>query len=339
MLIRAWAISLLVLLRGCRAVHLAAARRGANASDLSPGELGQNGTGPMGKMPIGLRGGLAFIKMPKCGGSTFGGVVRRIGNRHGMAHTKDGDWRRRGKPNRPAIWAIHGQRDMVESFLHENMPNAYMMTVIRNPIDRVMSEYYHYDASRIKKGVTSDLGKFRRVRRCKGHEMVSWASVSSTRRAPETVVASYNFVGVLERFDESLLLLGRELGLSLVDLVYLRSKVSGRPGTGHADLGHPTAYHPPLSEESPRVKRAARHLEHGPDMMFFILANQMLDKKREAYGATFAADLDRFRAMLADAEASCRDYFFDSCLWNDNGCAQDCIDRLAQKQTWVNSPL
>lgn len=350
MITRSWVISLCVVLQQCHAVHVFTHKNvhvftheNANKSLAinSSKELDNNFTvRPHRKkmnsghvIPQKLQGGLVFIKMPKTGGSTFAGVVRRIGFRYGMAHARDGDWRRKGKPDRGAIWAIHGTRQSLNEFILENMPNAFVVSLIRNPISRLLSEYYHYNASRLKKGQAEDLGKIRRLKRCKGSDMVHWAAPD--RETPEAVIASYNFIAVTERFDESLLLLGEELGLSLVDLLYLKSKVSGKLGTGQTDLGHQTVYHPPLSDESPMVRRAAEHLEETPDMMTFKLANDELDRARTRYGPEFQDDLNLFQEMLAKAERVCRDKFFESCLWNDNGCGQDCIDDLAKKESWI----
>mmetsp|Transcript_96042 Transcript_96042/g.271557 ORF Transcript_96042/g.271557 Transcript_96042/m.271557 type:complete len:270 (-) Transcript_96042:20-829(-) len=258
----------------------------------------------------------------KVGGSTFAGVARRIATRHGLQHAMDGPkWLTKAielkEPcNIPAVWGNHGLRMEMEDALQTRMPNAFMVSLIRDPVARAMSVFYQDHVGR--KGVEpSDENKLKHLR----HASPSWLSDYLARGREDTseaILASYDFVGVTERFDESLLLLGRMLNVSMFDMLYLPAKVAGA-GT--------RVPHPPITSESTEVQNAADHLRHGPDFTLLTLAHAALDEHRNAYGPGFKEDLSRFQNMLARVHEVCVGQE-EPCLWSDNGCGQQCIDDL-----------
>lgn len=48
----------------------------------------------------------------------------------------------------------------------------------------------------------------------------------------------------------------------------------------------------------------------------------------------FSRRLATLQEMLAEAEVKCRPHFEESCFWNDNGCAQECMDQVAESNGW-----
>eukprot|EP00969_Alexandrium_andersonii_P231366 10218227-Alexandrium_andersonii.AAC.1 len=50
---------------------------------------------------------------------------------------------------------------------------------------------------------------------------------------------SFDFVALTERFDESLLLLAKKLGIGQVDVMYVRSKTSGEEDKQGREVGLP----------------------------------------------------------------------------------------------------
>jgi hypothetical protein len=152
------------------------------------------------------------------------------------------------------------------------------------------------------------------------------------------ILSSYHLITVTERFDESLLVLCKSLNVSMVDAPYLKSKESGKAGTGEADFGTTMVSHVPLTQEPNEVQKAAARLHDGPgntpDNLLLKFANSALDRHVANYGNTFTLDLQQFRRMLVTVETTCRSHFSESCLWNDNGCGQACIDSLAMQEGW-----
>eukprot|EP00927_Polykrikos_kofoidii_P073393 TRINITY_DN69439_c0_g1_i1.p1 TRINITY_DN69439_c0_g1~~TRINITY_DN69439_c0_g1_i1.p1 ORF type:complete len:366 (+),score=27.55 TRINITY_DN69439_c0_g1_i1:140-1099(+) len=279
--------------------------------------------------------GLAFIKVDKVGGSTWGGVMRRIGYRHGLHHTKDGPrWIDLEEEPQASVWANHGTRRQMNKRVSELMPNAIWVTLLREPVARVMSEFYHFEVSR--KNVKPTIqAKVAHLQKTSSDFQFSYIS-KEHHHTPEDVFSSYNFIGVTERFDESLVLLGKYLNISMLDMLYLKSKDSSKVGTDLVERGRRMYKHPPIDKEPDVVQRAAAFLKDRRllDVRLLELANERLDKAVNEYGPNFNADLRSFVARLALVEEVCRPHFEEACLWNDNACGQDCIDSLAKAAGW-----
>lgn len=281
-----------------------------------------------------LNGGIAFIKAEKVGGSTFSGVMRRIGFRRGFKHVKEAYWL--SNVETPSVWANHGTREELEHSLQEHMPCALYVTLLRDPVERCMSSYYfqfYADGS-----PSPDLKDYDKISfmqgYCPSNEEAAYVGKDGTTNYAE-VMGSYDFVGVTERFDESLLLLGKKINVSMADLLYLEAKEAGEVGTDQKDFQKQRGEHPPFDQEPADVKEAAEAIRNGKDAKLLKAANRALDAAIDDYGADFEDDLARYQHMLAKVEKNCRDHFFDSCLWNDNGCGQDCIDELVKEKGWM----
>eukprot|EP00747_Dinoflagellata_sp_TGD_P126581 gnl/TRDRNA2_/TRDRNA2_174297_c0_seq1.p1 gnl/TRDRNA2_/TRDRNA2_174297_c0~~gnl/TRDRNA2_/TRDRNA2_174297_c0_seq1.p1 ORF type:complete len:330 (+),score=19.92 gnl/TRDRNA2_/TRDRNA2_174297_c0_seq1:49-1038(+) len=294
-----------------------------------------------------LSAGLVFIKMHKVGGSTFAGVMRRIGARHGLAHLSDCGSDPQNTPA-PSVWACHGQMRQVSTHLKYAMPSAFRVTLIRNPVERRLSDFYHY-ASRfdLEPNATNKIRYLQTTcdNTCINDYYTSYAQCADGHPPPPNDLAysmmrCYDFVAVMERFDESLLLLSQKLGIDQLDILYLSAKQSGKAVTDHLDRhlhrnGKVLLAHPPLTQESEEVQEAATHFDDSYDWMLLDLANKALDSAIAQYGTSFEDDLKEFKRKLKVVEEKCRDRFFESCFWNDNGCGQECIDTLANAEGWA----
>jgi hypothetical protein len=277
------------------------------------------------QIPDELKGGIAYIKVPKTGSSTWAGIMRRIGSRHGLKHVHDGpSWIKKDMKPSASVWANHGHRISMERELFKLMPNATYVTLIRDPVDRALSQFYHIQVSR--RGVKDDDSeKTKYLSKTNAQFQMQYIQQKEESQTPAEIMESYTFIGVTERFDESLLILGRKLGLNNSDLLYLRSKESGKKSSDAYDRGKTTAKHPPFAQESDAVHAAALNLQSSGDVALHQLANAALDKAISEYH-NFEKDLKEFQTVLNELEDTCRSRFEESCLWNDNGCAQDCIN-------------
>merc|ERR1719491_1112795 len=152
---------------------------------------------------------------------------------------------------------------------------------------------------------------------------------------PEDIMRTYNFVGVTERFDESLLLLGKYLQINMVDLLYLKAKQSGHVATDQCEIGRKQAKHPPFHAEPSVVQVVGNSIfNNSRDMRLLELANEALNAAAIEYGPSFADDYKAFSEQLRIVEGVCRPHFFRGCFWNDNGCGQYCIDKLTKLDGW-----
>merc|ERR1712118_194621 len=100
--------------------------------------------------------------------------------------------------------------------------------------------------------------------------------------------------------------------------------------------------HVPFHEESQEVKDAGKVFreQNADDAELLKIANQRLDAaieilNRDHYQGFIQGEVARFKAMIAELENECRPRFSEGCLWNDNGCAQTCIDDMVAKKGWA----
>lgn len=279
-----------------------------------------------------------YIKVPKTGGSTLAGVCRRIGKRRNYLHAEDSYWLRRINKSSintsvPSMWANHGKRRQLQHRIDKVMPNAFYLTSVRDPAERCMAAYYHFTVGRRHVAAENTDRKLIHISKCSQSFQASCMR-KRVNDTPAEAFAMYDFVLVTERFDESLLAMRKAVGwlnLTLVDLLYLKAKESGKQATDQNDHFE-MPVHVPLSEEPQEVRDAlATRWVNSDDALIVRLAHQKLDR----YGFQASPELSKFKEMLRITEESCRAHFSEDCLWNDNGCGQTCIDETAKKHGWV----
>jgi len=281
---------------------------------------------------------LLFVKTPKVGGSTFGGVLRRIGCRHGFDGVYDGHFDLGSRTHSHTLLAHHDRsRAAVQTNL-QYLPGAEVVALVRDPASRCFSGIYYFKLSR-GDGLTPEEVeevKWRELRLC--HDTQLSLMEFGKHQPVSEVLNQYDLIGVTERFDETLLLLADRWGLDPVDLLYLKAKGSTLPATGRGDREtHVTPVaHKALSEESSEIQAYVagpfRELNARDYEMHAAASSRMTALIATIPG--FEERLAAFQAMLAEAETECRPRFLESCLWNDNGCAQACLDELVQSRGW-----
>ena len=227
-----------------------------------------------------------------------------------------------------------------------------------------MSAFYHFRISREGlrvNGSSVEKAKITALSESVGNAQVAYLSTSEKSKrkstpelnSPDAIfsnrnvrqsAASYAFIAVTERFDESLVLLAHKWGLQLVDMLYVRSKDSHMDPTGTLDLnkGVEVVPHVPIEKESVAVQRAAQSFRtrSGADVELLRIANKRLDAAAEVLDSEHRpgftqAEVAKFKSMIAELERVCRPRFFEACLWGDNGCAQTCIDETVEAKGWA----
>jgi len=325
-------------------------KRGVEPQGRSAGRAcGRKGAPAVPELPAALSNGLALVRVPKAASSTFGGVLRRIGRRRGLAHAVDDpawiDAESPGGPEAPAVFVgDHVNRTALAAKIARSMPKPLFVTMVRDPAARCLASYYFAKVGRERKEAT-DVNKIHWMEACPRCPP-GWQS-GFAAPAPDlsvgALLASYGFVGVTERFDESLLLLARRLGVGLNDILYVSGKVSGS-GVDFT-TGRAIPRHPPLGQESEKVQQAAKRIYGGgPDERFLKAANRALDRDIVSYGRGFEADLAEYRQRLAVVARACQSVYERAisdanssdagCLYRDVGCGQPCIDAAVESFQW-----
>lgn len=145
----------------------------------------------------------------------------------------------------------------------------------------------------------------------------------------------YDFVGVKERFDESLIVLQDVLGLGDSDILYMVSKNStaGQMGKEDAAKNRTVVPNPGFPNEEAKVLDLLADptwiQKNEFALKFTEYANRALDNHIARIGpGAFETRLQKFKTLLRKAKRECISTT-PKCYWNDNGCHYDCLDRLA----------
>ncbi|PIR69970.1 MAG: hypothetical protein COU47_00870 [Candidatus Niyogibacteria bacterium CG10_big_fil_rev_8_21_14_0_10_46_36] len=249
---------------------------------------------------------IIFLHIVKGGGVTFQRVIARAFPERAAVRTKlleDG-----------TMWGFSGlsqqEKDSIK-FLWGHIPfgaHTYFsrpvnyVTMLREPISRVVSFYYAaqekkaspYKADQMAKDISlrefieSDVAMVSnfQTRMIAGEDIMGYAkAVPIDARALETAKKNIDehivFSGVVEQFDESLLLLKKALGIRRV--YYARANENKAPR---------------YSKERTRIPESliVRIKEKNQlDIQLYHYVRERFEREKKAYGSEFTRDLARFK--------------------------------------------
>ena len=262
---------------------------------------------------------IAFVHIPKTAGSTALNMLGRAYQKDAMADAKNfitgpekvvnklrtaqDSWSRRG------VRLVAGH--VPYSIFHQYLaPGTRYMTFLREPVDRVLSHYYRHIhnpdarddlAARVKRyrddgtapaaSLEEALVDMRMIQLRNLCTRFLCGHPSPTDELPEGSLAEakanlreFIFVGIQERFEESIVLLQRRLGIGL--LPYWNRHVSvGRPGV----------------DEIPAEQRSLIEAENRLDIELYEFATEVFEEAVRAEGETFSRDVESLQALAVDA--------------------------------------
>mmetsp|Transcript_32983 Transcript_32983/g.75980 ORF Transcript_32983/g.75980 Transcript_32983/m.75980 type:complete len:324 (-) Transcript_32983:405-1376(-) len=167
--------------------------------------------------------GLLYVHEMKTGGSAVAGVVLRVaqqvGKRLGKRICKN-------RVDHTAAWRMeYSQRLRSASFL---------WTVLRDPTKRAVSQFFHFVVSREKAEPTDrEARRYLMKPLWNNYYLRDLAtreddlSLTSLVDRSNRILNDYDFVGITERMDESLVALQMLLRLNVTDILYLSAKTRG----------------------------------------------------------------------------------------------------------------
>eukprot|EP00434_Breviolum_minutum_P030982 symbB.v1.2.027400.t1/scaffold2808.1/size69842/2 len=262
------------------------------------------------------------VRVPKASSSTLASVFVRIGRSLGHL-IPVGDDPARFRPRRGKSQRVHTR--VMLTTRHETPSEAWTswmetmswpkplekMSILRSKCDASNFSWdylccgdfqYHFLA--LPAESTEDLlARFdtwqmsnERMRKVMGHSMSCWCW------------SSKDFIFITERFADSLLVFRSLWNLTFSQLLHVRAIVKTEPG---------------FLENNQR------------DLVLWHHANARLDALLEAYGTKeqLTQDREMLDAVLTVARDSCQRFSMEvciDCLHEDIGCAQDCLDRVAE---------
>jgi hypothetical protein len=163
-----------------------------------------------------------------------------------------------------------------------------------------------------------------------------------------SIVQDYDFIGITERLDESLVVLSMLLKIPLGDVLHLDNKRSGGFDSGGGGSHrcfwiHPTHVTP---EMQAYLESAEWQAYIAPERRLYEAANHSLDLTIEALGRVRVADqvalferaqrvaLERCSNVTRFPCTSSGERRIDSevdCLTEDFGCGLECLDQVAME--------
>eukprot|EP00039_Didymoeca_costata_P024917 m.11856 g.11856 ORF g.11856 m.11856 type:complete len:346 (-) comp4542_c0_seq1:245-1282(-) len=310
-------------------------------------------TSPVGKC------NLIFVKAYKVGGSTFSGTVRQIGASNGYSgtHTRMDSAGYRGPG-----WLAKSFRAlrMTEPFLvseHHGWSSLldlrvatqfklppYYMAFVREPTSRWISLFYHEEATR--KGIPDtdeNILNYLKTRPKNRSHFIRYYGGGE----PSEVFSRFNFMGVTERFDESLVALMFKLKVNMGDILYIPSKVAGTSVdflTGR-QLVRKRSNHSRAVYDFINSTQFQLHINS--DKELWTLANSKLDLYIAEIGnETFYSALKEFKHQQHKVQDHCQmtakqlpqrktlqslqKYF--GCMSEDEACSYKCIQQYWKTQ-------
>jgi hypothetical protein len=294
--------------------------------------------------------GLIYVKIPKTGSSTCAGINIRIASKVGEKV------RGLDKENRPKRCG-HTYRHGREVLLNRRPPNI-LWTLLRDPAKRAISEFYHLQVSRrgVEPAETKLIDHLESKKSFQFNYIVDTSvptALNVTTKNPfehirEYVMDAYDFIGLLERKEESLALMKILWGLEIEDLIVLSAKQAGGYDGGGFDNTCVKIQKPENLTNNVQRFLTSDFPRGNLDYALYAIVNRSLDKTIDYLGRDrVQEEVQRIRAIQAIAEQKCQGKTIfpcssdgtrqversqRSCYWKDLGCGHKCVDRVLKKE-------
>ena len=330
--------------------------------------------------------GLLYNKMPKAASSTTAGIILRISDGYSIRHFGGVE----GKNGTHAVGEVPPCPNQVSHRPNYSAGRAYgnrlpypqsmLLSTVRDPAGRALSRLYFQEVSQQQHAPTDanmlqwlrqkTNSQFGAISPGMGGFQLAYLSLGAIGKdtawvadRPEDVieplavhenvrrvVSDYDLLLVVERYDESLVVMQLLLGLDPSDIAYLRSKSAGgyfysERGVGKDGIGQCVKLVPAVASEAVRAHLDGPewHSANYGDYLLREAASQSLDltidnvlgRKR------FDEALQSFRSLCALAEDRCTSEAIfpcssdgtpqversrESCYEKDWGCGAQCLD-------------
>ena len=143
----------------------------------------------------------------------------------------------------PFVWANHNPATQLYQLLISNSKKtarpSFLFTFVRDPLQRCISEYYHFQVTR-KGASESDANVVAFLRSKAPNFIYDYIRPTADHLLPTQLFDYYDHIGVVERFDESLVILAEKLRLPLKDVLYMTSKNSSSSNGQRSHQHQPT---------------------------------------------------------------------------------------------------
>lgn len=289
--------------------------------------------------------GNLFIGPPKAASSTTGGIMLRISrNLYKRAHDN--------QVNATAcnVTQIHYPYPAwMYGYRNRDKTKSFLWSFLRDPTSRFTSEFFHFQVSR--KGIQPTDANFQRYLQESNQNNLYIFSLHThagkhmmnITRAVEQILYEYNFIGITERMDESLVVLKLLFGLEMNDILYLKStKQSGGFDDGIYNNSCTYIVKSFVStgmKEFFDTNHVWKERTRG-DILLYQAANKSLDMTIDSLGRRVVEkELQEFERAMKMAQETCRNVKLPctdggsrqqkhDCLYWDLACGYECLENL-----------
>ena len=322
------------------------------------------------------RHGLLFNKMPKAASSTVSGIALRIAQHYATRHypnvTED---EATVIPCNSRVEHVLGNKAGETFGKRDRTGRSFLFSTLRDPAHRAMSRVYFTHVSQgngsptaeniLNWLKTSTSAQHGTISRGKGGFQMAYLAFRSIDKRPfwaesdpyhvrnvellydvvREIMADYDLLMLVERFDECLVVMQLLLGLEANDILYLSSKVAG---DYYYDKRKNKCFSLAKKESLPIIDQYLESVEwvamsYG-DYVLYEAVNRSLDLTIDSLGRErFEDALDAFVKLKNRAEEKCAaEAVFpcsstgkkqlaessESCYDRDWGCGYPCLDTL-----------
>jgi len=306
--------------------------------------------------------GLFYVRLVEASSSICSSVTARIA-RNAARRQQQKEQSNHGSNNITRVCTTRLVSQRARRFSDRLPLKSFLWSVVREPVDRLVSKYNHFDRRDIRRTTTSNFQNFvlNNERQDYGYYFRSlnvdrYLNPYNKEHEAHTqeVLESYDFLGIAERMDESLVVLKFILNLEIEDLLYLSApKANGTTTTRGGSSSNIDYYENWKKEEcrpilTPEVTLEMKEWFHSEefeafieaDVLLYKAANASLDKTISEIGRErVEKTVQQLRWAQRQVEEKCRHVRFPcssqgeyqketDCFLSDIGCGHNCIDTL-----------
>lgn len=286
------------------------------------------------------KNGFLYVKVHKTGSSSSAGVHLRIAQNVARRSPHDDFDICKSRCVHSKAQPSHGL-DLKQRHLN----SSFVWTMVREPTKRAISHFFHKQVSRGHIEPTDE--NFKQYLPSYPYA-IDYLSTEGYRHGVDNpmehandIMQHYNFIGLTERIEESLVVLSMLLNLPLADVLSVSAKRSGGYD-GMCIKIHPSFVSPGMKEHF--ASDAWTNLMR-PEIALFEAVNRSLDLTIDSLGRpAVQARVIRYREAMAVVNEQCtsdtikmpctrdgvrRTENETDCYFQDLACGMDCLDQVA----------
>ena len=325
----------------------------------------------------GVEKGLVYVKVPKAASSTLAGVNMRIARKVGERVLQKTNglflffWKKQSNHICSHTFK-HGREFLLREQKRAQFPQRRQLdwllwSFVREPASRGISAFYHFQVSRKKQWPTlghlmnylkeesSNFQFFYLAKHKTPQDLVALDNQKHeyiVSRIQNYILKEYHFLGIVERWTESLAVMILLWDLNIEDVIVMSSKLSGGYDDGRYKDGCIKIQQRQRGEEEDerfltKYLNSTFRDENKYDYILYEMANKRLTATIEALGADRVGEVQRkIEVLQNEVEGKCLDAAIfpcskdgvwqykqsnKDCYWSDSGCGYPCVDRTLSK--------